>query len=166
MTLPNIGTNELERILMDLQTRITNLEKANSGPLLVGTLEFSSAGGQANYGNLSTWITVAYPGAQALPTGTRAVMVTVNTNARAGANAACFWRLGIDLGAGGMIIGAGNARSHNNGDPANGMGYAGTAWYDRVGTGTTIRPYLDVNVDGGGNNVWINPVNFVVQCFR
>ena len=51
MTLPNIGTNELERILMDLQTRITNLEGAKSGPLLIGTLEFSSAEGR---GTLAT----------------------------------------------------------------------------------------------------------------
>ena len=166
MTLPNIGTNELERILKDLQLRVTNLEGAKSGPLLIGTLEFSSAGGSGNFGNNSTWVNAAAPGAQALPTGTRAIMVTVNTNARAAGNAACFWRLGVTLDGGNILIGAANARSHNDTDPANNLGYAGTAWYDRVGGATTMRPYLDISVDAGGQNIWVNPINFIVHCFR
>lgn len=145
----------------------TSIANYNVGPLrLLGRQEFTNHGPLAfPFSNSGAWQQAFLPAAQTFPAETRIIHTSIEVRGVSGSNAACFWRYGVLYDVGSAEYHTSGLRSHNNAVAAISLGFAATGWSMRPSAATTVRPFVDVNVDSAGGAVYCSPFNAVFHYF-
>lgn len=163
MTLPNIGTNELERILKDLQTRVGGLE-TRAGIQIVArtTIEFTPQ--QTSVPNDGVTRTVYTSGGLNVPSGARMLNVIYDVQGRHTTNASAVWSLHIRNSDGTNYTQLDTLRQHNNNDQFINMGGTLMGWHF-VGDYGATQFVLTVNcANDPGSGSWLGTVYGKYSC--
>jgi hypothetical protein len=124
----------------------------------------SPVGGGGYFANNDTWVNQGITGLIAVPAGARCVNIAWTVNASSGANAAAYWRHGVWWNNTTINETLFSYRVHNNGAVYSDLGVSINSWWN-VSNRTDCRPYIDVNVDGGGGAFTVSPSSVTLDWF-
>lgn len=170
ITPPAIGASDLERIVRDLDRKVSEALRFSLAPIGGGTggyLEngFASGGVLANGSTGNVIWTRDFPGSMTFPAGTRKVFIKAALHAEANANQDMQSFLQYRFNSTGGWNTLDSTYERNAGVIGSDLGNTLVGWLELT-VGATLNTMLVCNVAGGGGAVGIRTNNLRIQCFR